>query len=134
MEYSHFVPELFVRDGNNQIRGLCVKVCGKSDGEVWKYRWLWADDECPDLCPVRHLLIYVFVSGIKGGYLFPKTKELVGRDKPDDGVFQTCVPYSTHRRQFIELVERVLPEYDIKVGLHMWRKTAYLLGIWGGGV
>jgi hypothetical protein len=33
---------------------------------------LWADDECPELCPVRPVLAWLVASGIKKGFLFPE--------------------------------------------------------------
>jgi hypothetical protein len=35
---------------------------------------LWAESEYPDFCPVRHLLYYLGLSGVKKGYLFPPAK------------------------------------------------------------
>ena len=106
MTVDGFVPALFLRRAN-RVYGLCVEVSGKSDEDKKYQRWLWADDNCPDLCPVRHLLIYVYLAGIKGGYLFPRSQELVGQNKPDDGIYLTCVSYNTFRKQFKMIVAQV---------------------------
>lgn len=131
MQIEHFVPELFLRK-DNRVYALCVKIRGKTDGGQWQYRWIWADDECPDLCPVRHLLCYIFLSGHMGGFLFPRSREF-GRDKPADGIYTTSVSYNTFRKWFKDFIATLLRNPKLKVGLHMWRKTAYLLGIWGNG-
>jgi hypothetical protein len=131
IEIEHFVPELFLRE-NGRVHALCVKIRGKSDEGEWQYRWIWADDDCPDLCPVRHLLCYIFLGGHMGGFLFPRSKEF-GQDKPADGIYRTSISYNTFRMWFKKFISELLQNPDLKVGLHMWRKTAYLLGIWGGG-
>jgi hypothetical protein len=131
IQVSDFFPQLFARVGD-RIVGLCVQVMGKCD-QNYRKNWLWADDECPDLCPVRPLLIYLFLSGMKkGSPLFPSAEELNGQ-KPGDGIYKTELQYRTFLPAFKKLVARVLPDQDLRVGLQMMRKTAYLLGIWGGG-
>lgn len=70
---------------NDVVEGLAVKIKGKSD-KKWKTLMIWADQH-PQLCPIRHLLVYIFVAKIKSGNLFPSYNEL--RHPPDDGDFKT---------------------------------------------
>jgi hypothetical protein len=127
-----FLPSLFIRK-NGRIHCLAVKVKGKCDGD-WKYYYLWMDDKYPSICPVRHLLIYVYVAGIKAGQLFPTKAELA--DPPEDGNFLTTQCCESFRQWFKRLLVTVLPNRGefLKVGLHMFRKTGYTFAIWGNGI
>jgi hypothetical protein len=146
IEIKSFVPTLFVRKGEHVIALFC-KVMGKCDKKEHGI-WIWADDENPDLCPIRPLLIYVWLLHIRSGSLFPKTAEFTATQqpplvvppndktvyKPVDGEFVTQVQYDTFLKSFKKICEKSVPDIaDLKVGLHMFRKTAYLLGIWGKG-
>jgi hypothetical protein len=62
-------------------------VQGKYDPEP-VHLYLWVDEECPEFCLVRHLLVYVYLAGIKAGFLFPMEKELMAMP-PADGTFTT---------------------------------------------
>jgi hypothetical protein len=132
IQLNSFIPELNCQKGNNTIGMLC-KVKGKQDGRI-VHLWIWADDECPDLCPVRHLLVYLFKTKHKGGPLFPTATELLQR-KPENwnGLYTTQVSYDSFREDMTKLYNECLFERNLKVGLQMFRKTAYLLGIWGDG-
>jgi len=70
IEMKHFLPRLFeVPESEDRIIALAMKVFGKSD-ESWVNMKIHADDVYPDLCPVRPLLIYMHLIGIKGGISF----------------------------------------------------------------
>ena len=140
IELKDFVPKLCVSKGD-RIVGLLCKVMGKCDGKEVNL-WIWADDENPELCPVRHLLVYMYLAEIKGGYLFPKKAELLGKEepseieegdktiyKPRDGVYKHALPYSSFLPTFKKIVEQCLPKKALRIGLHMLRKTANLLGV-----
>ena len=145
LKVEDFFPSLFNRVAhNNSIEALALRIWGKTDHE-YKYYWLWVDDEFPELCPVRHLLIFIYLSGIKAGPVFPAWREMTtaARTKSsgtvetnDDGVFCESISYGTFSKWFKRVLTEVLPnrgEY-LKVGLHMFRKTGYRLAIWGGGL
>jgi hypothetical protein len=135
IEMAHFIPECFVRS-ENRIRGLCVKVWGKTD-KRWKYYWLWVNDECPEFCPVRHLFVYLHLSGIKSGYLFPPWQDITGTGAapPADGHHESHLSYSTFSKWFNRMLQSVLPNEGaaFRTGLHMFRKTGYKFAIWGKG-
>ena len=61
------------KDGH--CHSVTFQVMGKCD---WQNVHLvaWADDDNPDLCTICPLLLYLHLSGIKSGCLFPKEKEL----------------------------------------------------------
>lgn len=126
IKLEEFLPDLFeIKDGN--ISALAIKVYGKAD-KKWVYLKLWADDEWTDIDPVRYLLIYLKLTGIKSGYLFPSAKELEA--KPADGAYKTTVSYSTFMFQLKQICAEVLPKRaDLKIGCQVWRKTGYLFGV-----
>jgi hypothetical protein len=135
IQLEHFIPECFARVGGaeSRISGLCLKIKGKCD-KTWKYYWLWVTDECPELCCVRHLFLYLKLSGIKEGYLFPPWEEL--SKPPADGVYPRPLSYSTFSKWFQRLLQEVLPNAadDFVTGLHMFRKSGYRFAIWGKGL
>ena len=70
MELDHFILELVDYYNSGEVERLCVKVKGKSDKE-WVTLLIWSDNENPEFCLVRHLLVYLKLTGITGGFLFP---------------------------------------------------------------
>jgi hypothetical protein len=100
------------------IEALALRVQGKSDSSPVILS-LWADDIIPEFCPVRHLLVYLHLSGISQGYLFP-------------GHIDGHIAYDQYHAQFINICKQVLPRSG-PFGTHSCRKTAYLFAVWGGG-
>jgi hypothetical protein len=106
----------------HKITNLCVKVRGKTDKE-FQNLILWAYDDCPDLCPVRHLMTYVHLCQITegedgDGYLFPNLKK---RDEPRH--YGNVMNILNSR--FRDVLQRR------KITTHTFRKTGYLFAIWG---
>ena len=120
------------------IDGLCLQVYGKADTDFIRLM-LWADDQFPDLDAVRHLLVYLHCIKWKKGYLFPSEQELheALQDPSFDGEYKTYCNYETFLDQFKKICLDVLgpPTEDEphKVGASSFRKTGYLLGVYGGG-
>ncbi|MGH7974033.1 MAG: hypothetical protein ACREBR_00805, partial [bacterium] len=73
------IEDILLPYSNTRLDGatisLLVKVKGKSD-KCNVSLMLWADDRIPKMCPVRHLLAYCYLIGIKGGYIFPGDSSL----------------------------------------------------------
>jgi hypothetical protein len=63
----------------------CVKICGKSDKGEDLFYTLWRDWEYLDQCPVVHLLVYIYLAGIKSGCIFLFTKDLYDPEIGADG-------------------------------------------------
>ena len=135
---SNFYSDLFVKK-DGVVEQLHLYVIGKADKKK-KYMLLHSDHECPELCPVRALLIYVYVAGIKSGNLFPTVAEL--RSPPTDGKFVTRESYKNFHTTFSKALDDYVPLPEptpekpadpIKIGLQMLRKTGYVLAIWGNG-
>ena len=77
LTYEHFMERYFDIDESSHVDSLMMWVCGKRD-ESNINLVIWEDHFCPEFSPVRLLLLWIRVAGIKGGYLFP-TLELLGK-------------------------------------------------------
>jgi integrase len=120
---------------DDRVRGISIAVDGKSDYGT-QYLYIWEDEECPEFCPLRHLLVYVAITGITEGYLFPYFKK---HEKIQNKVDTPWV-YSQWRTKTRTLVLRHCsskmnpdPDFDepIKIGTHTLRKTGYLFSVFG---
>jgi hypothetical protein len=58
------------------VEALSMTVCGKADKEVIVLTF-WADTQNPALCPVLHILVWISLTNIKSGYLFPDKQSLM---------------------------------------------------------
>ena len=117
MSFSHIVSDLsVVRTG--VVECIAFKVKGKTDKRPVTLS-LWADNEVPSLCPIRHLLAYVHLTGLKDGFLFP------GNDNGH-------ISYDQFQSEFQSVCEMLI-ERPGPFGTHSGRKTAYLFAVWGGG-
>jgi hypothetical protein len=52
------------------LRGIAVTFKGKRDKKEVTLM-LWADDDHPELCPLRHLLAFFHILGHDSSFLFP---------------------------------------------------------------
>lgn len=119
----------------NNVEALCVEIQGKSDHTPVRLI-LFSNDEYPEFCPVRHLLWYLKVFRIKGGYIFPEDKSLITfweDGRRHDWSPDKRIAYTPFLRLVSSLVQDVCKR-DISmftVGTHICRKTAYLFAVWG---
>jgi hypothetical protein len=70
VEVHDYVLDLQIIKKEKGVEALVMQICGKSD-DVPKDLIIWADEEYPELCPICHLLLYVKLSSLKSGCLFP---------------------------------------------------------------
>lgn len=117
------------------VEALACEVKGKSDQKPVRLA-LFADNEFPEFCPVRHLLWYMRLFNIHGGYLFPNSTELIrqwnaGCVPELNG--STHVTYGSYLTVMKFLVSNVCRRdtKEFVVGTHTMRKTAYLFAVWG---
>ena len=130
---------------------------GKTD-KVMKTMILWRDHHNPKFCFGLHLQFYMYLTGWRGGQLFPNIHELLY--PPADLVFLTALgsqvfdfklkdvaqklflPMRTERfhveeHPLMEVEEGVIHSTRRKKtptwGSQSCRKTGYLFAIWGGG-
>jgi hypothetical protein len=98
---------------------LAFKVKGKSDKNS-VILTLYSNKKNPDMCPVKHLLAHLRLSGIISGPMF--------RNKTNDE------PISFH--SFLRVLKscaKFCNRSGLKFGTHTCRKTGYLLALFGGG-
>ena len=72
------------------IDGLGIEVFGKADNN-WVKLMIWLDSDCPELCPICHLLVCLYLAGAKEGCLFTSEEEL--HNPPGNGEYTTTTPY-----------------------------------------
>jgi hypothetical protein len=69
-QFSDFLYGLVsVNRENDEVKSIGVKIKGKSD-DSYKPMMIWRNDGVPELCLVRHLLLWIHISGNESGYLF----------------------------------------------------------------
>jgi hypothetical protein len=129
IQVDDFTSDLQIIRPEKGVEALVMKVCGKTD-PVPLDLIIWADDEYPEFCPIRHLLLYVKLSGLKSGYLFPPEWTL-----PDASTGMSILPYDYDdflAKMKVLCVEKLgRRSKDNIYGTHILRKTAYLFAIWG---
>jgi hypothetical protein len=91
---------------------------------------MWDDEECPEFSPTRAIFLWLKVSGITSGFLFPSRKSL------ENGIVSPKEPiaYKCFLGTLKFLYSRVLnakPDRKSILGTHILRKTAYLFAVWG---
>jgi hypothetical protein len=117
--FLHGCSRITSDDEGNEVYNMVFRVKGKKD-KTHKLLVLWRCDEVPTLCPVRHLLFYLRLRGIKNGYIFPQFSN------------NERFPY----KNFGELIGKKFPPIlgdERKLTTHFYRKTAYLFAVFGGG-
>lgn len=70
---------------SGELVGLAFNIKGKTDNQPVPLT-LWSDDTVPELCPIRHLLAFIYLADLSDGYIFPSKAALsrgggIGDDK-----------------------------------------------------
>ena len=134
MGYVHINHDISVKKGNDCVEGLAITVKGKAD-KVPVTLMMWFDHEFPEFCPVRHLLAWLYLSGIKDSFFFPPNDFLcntVLKDSPWDGMCHEHISYNDVLDGWKNICGSVMQRKG-KFGAHSGIKTGYLFGVWGGG-
>ena len=76
-----------IRD--HDIHSLLVKVKGKTDMLPVLFQ-LWEDNTCPDFSPIRPLLLFLGLTGRKGGFIFPGLKDICAPTQHHNTPTKTC--------------------------------------------
>lgn len=121
LSFDHYLPEYTVVRRDGYIENLLFKVKGKAD-KCYVYLSLKRNDEFPHFCPVRHLLMYLHLTAINSGYIFPDFKR-----KKDQ------YEYTQFNSTIKALIKDHLGKTD-KISTHILRNTGYLFARFGGGV
>jgi hypothetical protein len=136
MRCEDIVSDITSVHGNGHVEGIAFKIQGKSDVHPVTLM-MWSDAIYPSLCPVNALLSWISLTKIRSGYLFPSFSflcEKIGNSDWNGSVYDISdvISYSTFLDRFKKLCKSLL-DRDGPFGTHTCRKTAYLLGAWGGG-
>jgi hypothetical protein len=134
MDYSQFQQDYFVVTADD-VKGLAYWVYGKSDHEKISLA-MWDDDECPDFSASRAMLLWLAISGIESGKLFPSKHEVQsGKVAPSP---TSSLEYNVFLDEIKMLCATVLRKdmqsakmKKLIFGTHILRKTAYLIAFWG---
>jgi hypothetical protein len=116
----------------DEVRAVAIWIKGKSDKSK-KGLYIFEDERCPEFCPLRHLLVYLSLMGIKSGYLFPHISGSIYEGTHGS----TRWAYGAWRNKLRSLISNhcgTKRRVDIKllrVGTHTLRKTGYLFAVWG---
>ena len=121
MKVDHFLPEISIVD-IYAIECIGVQVFGKAD-QTWRRMFLYSRHSHPKLDPMRHLLLYVHLAGIKDGYLFPNLRKK-GSEK---------YVYKSFNDRVKERFHLILGQ-QLHLTTHVFRKTAYLFAVWANAV
>ena len=75
-EEGRMIHKLFAQDmlivSLSVVKALNMNIQGKTNKDV-QHLWMWADDQCPEFCPIRRLLVHLDLIGYKGAIYFPHT-------------------------------------------------------------
>jgi hypothetical protein len=130
LRMEQFEKKLYIVN-DEEVRAIALYVKGKSDRQK-KYLYIWADEYCPEFCPLRHLLVYLALTGIRTGLLFP----YFTRSQSPLEVPETAWRYAQWRVRLRTLVTRHCESKKgsmsvLRIGTHTLRKTGYLYAVFG---
>jgi hypothetical protein len=143
IKIEDFDPSLMLLESTTcHVSALAVLI--KSKGGDYHWLSMYCDDEYPELCPIRALLLYISLSGIKEGYIFPKilpafrdvatydesSTEPTGNDDESTLHYPYAAFISKMKFLLTVIIRREKCPTDI-FGTHILRKTAYLFAIFG---
>jgi len=132
VEVERFQTDYFVVK-ENSIPALAMWVYGKSDQEKITLV-LWDDLECPEFAPTRVIFLWLKLSGIKSGKLFPPKAFLQQGTATNSSESIAYDDVISEIKFLVHHVLKVDPE-KIKekhiVGTHILKKTAHLFAFWG---
>jgi hypothetical protein len=113
---------------STMLECLAIKVKGKNDPN-WLFYQIFFNDEQPKVCFLRHLLVWLHVSGISNGSLFPDVRDL---DNPQLRE-HSKMDHAKYVSWLSAFVNNCRFSAGLKIGTHTLRRTAYLLAVLGGG-
>jgi hypothetical protein len=115
------------------IECLALMIDGsKNHGEDAFYQ-LFFNDEMPRQCFLRHLLVWLHITGIDSGSLFPKPSDLYN-DQLELHGFSSKIPDNAFNSWLQNMTANHCRHSDkLRAGTHTLKITSFLLAIMGGG-
>lgn len=96
IEHDDFLTDHFIVKTDGKIEALLLRIKNSRQPSRPYYFFLWADHMCTDMCPVRHLLVYIELLNWKGGYLFPDVHQLTSQtSRPSTGIYDSHISYKS---------------------------------------
>ena len=130
IKITQFNEKLFLLSEQDGPTALTLIIQGKND-PVPVELILFHDRENPEFCPVQHLLAYIRLAGVEGGYIFPPPNSLL---RSPTGNYHEHYDYVEFLMALKGLVQNNLKRADKAgeiYGTHILRKTGYLFAIFG---
>ena len=133
LKFSDILLNLSLIKEDCTVQSLFIQFNGKTNS-IARFHYiirlqLWADNQYPAMCPVRSLIGYIYLTGLKSGYVFPRSHLLGTIDHAtEDGHQQLGTTFLSDSKEVYERITGNLDTY----GTHTGRKTYYLLGVLGG--
>ena len=129
------IPMEHARVKPRSISALTMFVKGKRDNKRIPLV-IWQQMDCPEFSAVDALLIWIALSGVKSGYIFPSKDSiptLSTDDHPADGTVTKNVSYHTVVKEVKWLCRNILGKVDdIKQNIYgtlVCRKTGFLFAV-----
>ena len=115
-----------------RVKSLMTSIKGKRD-KIRVHLQIWDDEICPEFSAVRAILIWISVSGITSGFLFPQ-ESMLKNEKPVLKC-ERALSYQSYLTKLKKITTNVLGKTidkssEIIVGTHAGRRTALLFAVW----
>jgi hypothetical protein len=127
-----FKQRFFIVHPDGSVKGLAVNFKGKRDsgGDFA----IWHDEECPEFSAVTAILLWLALSGIQSGKIFPSKEELFAGTEVPKEAFSYDDFLVEMKLLCTGVLHLDLATEDMRnkiFGTHILRKTAYLFALWG---
>jgi hypothetical protein len=93
-----------------EVTGIAFDIQGKCDAHPVTVM-LWPDNDVPELCPVRHLMVYIYLTGISGGYFFPSGNVMSSIKDPGSGFnghVGESISYATYQTRVKQIMTKLM--------------------------
>jgi hypothetical protein len=131
LDHEQFLKECFVVKGSD-VESLLTKIKGKRD-DNWVHFAIWDDKDCPEFSAARAALLWITLTGIKGGYLFPSLEQLCKKvETPTEHCGCDSVP-EDFKHLCVCVLRKDMESQSMRnmiIGTHMLQKTAFLIACW----
>ena len=129
IKQNHLHKECTLVDDITGPSAVIFGIAGKCENDAFKDLAMYRNDEFPEFCPLRHILLYMRCCNIssKDVYLYPDLK------KKEMDVY-VPIQYKVILEKLKHYVSVILnrPTSNTTIfGTHILRKTGYLFAIWG---
>ena len=129
--YEQFLKEYFVVK-DFDVESLLTEIQGKRDDHILHFA-IWDDKDCPEFSASRAILLWVALTGIKGGFLFPSLGQLYKKAETPTEHYGYNSILEDFKYLCVSVLKKDMTSQSMKnmiLGTHMLRKTAFLMAYW----